>query len=69
MFVAGLGAGITETMLVVNPTEVIKIRIQANVSNPKYMNAATTFYHIVKDEGIVALYKGVTLTAARQGAY
>ena len=56
-------------MLVVNPTEVIKIRIQANVSNPKYMNAATTFYHIVKDEGIVALYKGVTLTAARQGAY
>lgn len=34
---------------------------------PKYRNAPHALYTIVKEEGIGALYKGVGLTALRQG--
>lgn len=34
---------------------------------PKYRNAPHAAYTIVKEEGVRALYKGVTLTALRQG--
>jgi solute carrier family 25 citrate transporter 1 len=34
---------------------------------PKYRNAGHAAYTIVKEEGVSALYKGVTLTALRQG--
>lgn len=34
---------------------------------PKYRNAPHAAYTIIKEEGIRALYKGVTLTALRQG--
>lgn len=34
---------------------------------PKYRNAPHAAYTIVREEGIRALYKGVTLTALRQG--
>jgi hypothetical protein len=36
---------------------------------PKYRNAPHAAYTIVKEEGVRALYKGVTLTALRQGIY
>lgn len=36
---------------------------------PKYRNAPHAAYTIVKEEGIRALYKGVTLTALRQGNF
>ncbi|CCE91220.1 Sfc1p TDEL_0C03310 [Torulaspora delbrueckii] len=72
-FLAGVGAGITEAVLVVNPMEVVKIRLQAQHLNPtapgvapKYKNAVHACYTIVKEEGISALYRGVSLTAARQ---
>ncbi|EJS43073.1 sfc1p [Saccharomyces arboricola H-6] len=72
-FIAGVGAGITEAVLVVNPMEVVKIRLQAqhltasepNVG-PKYNNAIHAAYTIVREEGVSALYRGVSLTAARQ---
>jgi solute carrier family 25 citrate transporter 1 len=35
---------------------------------PKYRNAGHAAYMIVKEEGLSALYKGVTLTALRQCA-
>ena len=73
IFVAGLGAGVTESILVVNPMEVIKIRLQAQrhslsdpMDIPKYRNAAHCAYTIVTEEGFSALYKGVTLTCLRQ---
>lgn len=72
-FIAGVGAGITEAVAVVNPMEVIKIRLQAQhhsmvdpLDIPKYRNAPHCVYLVVKEEGFRALYRGVTLTAARQ---
>eukprot|EP00835_Amoeboradix_gromovi_P007126 NODE_1077_length_1406_cov_0.174445.p1 type:complete len:277 gc:universal NODE_1077_length_1406_cov_0.174445:301-1131(+) len=73
IFVAGLGAGVTESILVVNPMEVIKIRLQAQrhslsdpMDIPKYRNAAHCAYTIAKEEGFSAFYKGVSLTCLRQ---
>lgn len=34
---------------------------------PKYRNAAQCLYSVVKEEGIGAIYRGVALTALRQG--
>ncbi|KAL1921385.1 uncharacterized protein VTP21DRAFT_11101 [Calcarisporiella thermophila] len=72
-FFAGLSAGVTEAVLVVTPMEVVKIRLQAQrhsmtdpLDIPKYRNAGHAAFLIVKEEGLGALYKGVTLTALRQ---
>lgn len=73
-FFAGLAAGVTEAVAVVTPMEVIKIRLQAQhhsmadpLDIPKYRNAAHALYTVVKEEGPGALYRGVSLTALRQG--
>ena len=70
---AGLGAGVTEAVLVVCPMEVVKIRLQAQVHSmtdpldiPKYRNAAHALYLILREEGPATLYRGVALTALRQ---
>ncbi|KAI5949065.1 SFC1 [Candida theae] len=72
-FIAGVGAGITESVMVVNPMEVVKIRLQAQhhsmkdpLDIPKYRNAPHAAYVIVKEEGFKTLYRGVSLTCARQ---
>lgn len=74
-FVAGVGAGVTEAVLVVNPMEVVKIRLQAQhhsmadpLDVPKYRNAPHAAYLICKEEGFSTLYRGVSLTAARQAS-
>ncbi|KAK3368737.1 mitochondrial carrier domain-containing protein [Podospora didyma] len=74
-FLAGLAAGVTEAVLVVTPMEVIKIRLQAQFHSmadpldiPKYRNAAHALYTVVKEEGFGAVYRGVSLTALRQGS-
>jgi solute carrier family 25 citrate transporter 1 len=71
---AGLAAGVTEAVAVVTPMEVIKIRLQAQhhsmadpLDIPKYRNAAHALYTVVMEEGIGALYRGISLTALRQG--
>ncbi|TFY79712.1 hypothetical protein EWM64_g4302 [Hericium alpestre] len=73
IFIAGLGAGTTEAILVVNPMEVVKIRLQAQMHSladpleaPRYRNAGHAVYTIVREEGPSVLYRGVTLTALRQ---
>ena len=55
--------------------EVVKIRLQAQhhsmadpLDIPKYRNAAHALYTVVKEEGVGALYRGVSLTAVRQGS-
>ncbi|KAI1172155.1 mitochondrial carrier [Nemania sp. FL0916] len=74
-FLAGLAAGVTEAVAVVTPMEVIKIRLQAQhhsmadpLDVPKYRNAAHALYTVVREEGAGALYRGVSLTALRQGS-
>lgn len=74
-FMAGLAAGVTEAVAVVTPMEVVKIRLQAQhhsmadpLDIPKYRNAAHAAYTVVKEEGVGALYRGVSLTALRQGS-
>lgn len=74
-FMAGLAAGVTEAVAVVTPMEVIKIRLQAQnhsmadpLDVPKYRNAAHALYTVVREEGFGALYRGVSLTALRQGS-
>ncbi|KAJ9618305.1 Mitochondrial succinate-fumarate transporter [Taxawa tesnikishii (nom. ined.)] len=74
-FTAGLAAGVTEAVAVVTPMEVVKIRLQAQhhsmadpLDVPKYRNAAHALYTVVKEEGVGALYRGVSLTALRQGS-
>lgn len=71
---AGLAAGVTEAVAVVTPMEVIKIRLQAQshsladpLDTPKYRSAPHALFTVVKEEGISALYRGVSLTALRQG--
>ncbi|CEG65051.1 Putative Mitochondrial carrier [Rhizopus microsporus] len=73
VFFAGLAAGTTEAILVVSPMDLIKIRLQAQrhsmadpMDIPKYRNAPHAAYTIIREEGVRALYKGVTLTALRQ---
>ncbi|KAI7825877.1 mitochondrial carrier domain-containing protein [Kickxella alabastrina] len=73
VFLAGLGAGVTEAVTVVTPMDVIKIRLQAQrhstvdpMDVPKYRNAIHTAYTIIKEEGLMTLYKGIALTALRQ---
>ncbi|KAL2270539.1 hypothetical protein VTJ83DRAFT_2723 [Remersonia thermophila] len=75
LFFAGLAAGVTEAVAVVTPMEVVKIRLQAQhhsmadpLDVPKYRNAAHALYTIVREEGFGALYRGVSLTALRQGS-
>lgn len=72
--VAGLSAGVTEAVCVVTPMEVVKIRLQAQhhsmadpLDVPKYRNAAQCLYTVLKEEGPGAIYRGVSLTALRQG--
>jgi solute carrier family 25 (mitochondrial citrate transporter), member 1 len=73
-FMAGLAAGVTEAVAVVTPMEVIKIRLQAQhhsmadpLDIPKYRNAAHALYTVAREEGVGALWRGVSLTALRQG--
>ena len=53
--------------------EVVKIRLQAQhhsladpLEQPVYRNAGHAVYKIIREEGVGALYRGVTLTALRQ---
>jgi len=73
-FFAGLGAGVTEAVAVVTPMEVVKIRMQAQYHSlsdpldvPKYRSAPHALLTVLREEGFGALYRGVSLTALRQG--
>lgn len=63
---AGLAAGVTEAVVVVTPTDVLKIRLQTAQSGAS-KNVVQTLTGIIRNEGLGALWTGVGLTAARQG--
>jgi solute carrier family 25 citrate transporter 1 len=62
-FLAGLGAGISEALIIVAPVETIKTKcIELNQS------FVTGLKHILQTEGIRGVYKGATATALKQGS-
>lgn len=62
-FVAGLGAGVAEALIIVSPVETVKTKcIDLN------MPFVQGLKHIVATEGIAGVYKGVAATAMKQGS-
>jgi solute carrier family 25 (mitochondrial citrate transporter), member 1 len=62
-FLAGLGAGVSEALLVVAPVETVKTKcIELN------MGFIPGFKHILKNDGIGGVYQGAFATALKQGS-
>jgi len=62
-FVAGLGAGVAEALLIVAPVETVKTKcIDLNMSFLDGMK------HILKNEGVAGIYQGAFATALKQGS-
>lgn len=68
---AGLGAGVTEAILIVTPFDVVKVRLQAqhgmDKANLKYQGPLDAARKIISQEGMGALWSGVTPTIYRNG--
>lgn len=60
----GASAGATESFVVV-PFELVKIRLQDKTSAGKYSGPVDVVKHIVKNEGILAMYNGLESTLWR----
>mmetsp|Transcript_24556 Transcript_24556/g.51110 ORF Transcript_24556/g.51110 Transcript_24556/m.51110 type:complete len:279 (-) Transcript_24556:240-1076(-) len=62
-FVAGLGAGVSEALVIVAPVETVKTKcIELN------MPFVSGFKHILATEGIGGVYQGAAATALKQGS-
>ena len=70
-FLAGLGAGLTEAVLIVTPFEVTKTRLQTQTGTDKaalkYKNPIHCVQTIIAEEGPAALWKGNLPCMFRQG--
>eukprot|EP01083_Nonionella_stella_P091058 254494_1 len=62
-FVAGLGAGVAEALVIVAPVETVKTKCIE--LNKPFING---LQHIIKTEGIAGIYQGATATAMKQGS-
>ncbi|KAF9040104.1 citrate transporter [Panaeolus papilionaceus] len=67
---AGLGAGMTEAVLAVTPSETIKTKLidDAKRPNPQYRGLIHGTVSIVRTEGISGIYRGLFPVMMRQGA-
>ena len=67
---AGMLTGATEAILVVNPTDVLKIRVQAQFHSMNEVYPKRNFLSVLKDiavkEGLWTLWRGVPFTVLRQ---
>lgn len=62
-FVAGLGAGVTEALLIVAPVETVKTKvIELNMPFREGLS------YIIRTEGFGGIYKGAIATAMKQGS-
>jgi solute carrier family 25 citrate transporter 1 len=62
-FVAGLGAGVTEALIIVAPVETVKTKcIDLNAPFIEGLK------HILKTQGLPGIYQGATATALKQGS-
>lgn len=67
---AGLGAGVLESIVAVTPAEAIKTAMidDKQSANPKYQNGAGSTFRLIKDLGFKGLYAGLLPVMMRQGA-
>jgi len=67
---AGLGAGMTEAIFAVTPSETIKTKLidDSKRPNPQYRGLMHGTVSIVKQEGILGIYRGLFPVMMRQGA-
>ena len=62
-FVAGLGAGVCEALIIVAPVETVKTRcIEADMAFVEGLR------HILRTEGLGGIYQGAAATALKQGS-
>ncbi|KAJ3811575.1 mitochondrial tricarboxylate transporter [Lentinula aff. lateritia] len=68
--VAGLGAGMTEAIFAVTPSETIKTKLidDANRPNPQYRGLIHGTATIIRQEGLAGIYRGLFPVMMRQGA-
>jgi hypothetical protein len=64
--VSGAAAGAIESMLVVIPCELLKVRHMTQAGHEPF---TTVFRNVIREEGVAALYKGGTSTLLRQVLY
>ncbi|KAL7544444.1 hypothetical protein ACHAWF_007825 [Thalassiosira exigua] len=62
-FLAGLGAGVSEALIVVAPVETVKTKCIE--LNKPFVNG---FKHILATEGVAGVYQGAAATAMKQGS-
>mmetsp|Transcript_26946 Transcript_26946/g.23811 ORF Transcript_26946/g.23811 Transcript_26946/m.23811 type:complete len:292 (+) Transcript_26946:63-938(+) len=69
-FLAGVGAGITEAVLVVTPQETLKTKLIHDrfVEKPQYNGLFDGINKIYADKGFNGVYRGVIPTILRQGS-
>ena len=67
---SGLGAGISEAILVVTPMETVKVKFinDQRSEKPRYKGFAHGLTTIVKEQGIRGTYQGLTATIMKQGS-
>jgi len=67
---SGLIAGVTESAILVTPTERLKVLRVDQITNPdpKYRTLSGTAQAVVKEQGVGSLFKGFVPTALRQGS-
>ncbi|TFK37546.1 mitochondrial tricarboxylate transporter [Crucibulum laeve] len=67
---AGLGAGMTEAVFAVTPSETIKTKLidDAKRPNPQYRGLIHGTKEIIRQEGITGIYRGLFPVMMRQGA-
>uniref|UniRef100_A0AAR2KPK1 Uncharacterized protein n=1 Tax=Pygocentrus nattereri TaxID=42514 RepID=A0AAR2KPK1_PYGNA len=68
--ICGLGAGVMEAVLVVCPMETIKVKFihDQTSANPKYRGFFHGVREIVRTQGIMGTYQGLTATVLKQGS-
>ncbi|KAL5498138.1 hypothetical protein ACEPAH_2268 [Sanghuangporus vaninii] len=67
---AGLGAGVMESIFAVTPSETIKTKLidDSKRPNPQYRGLVHGTMSIVREEGIFGIYRGLFPVMMRQGA-
>lgn len=69
-FLCGLGAGISEAVLIVTPMETIKVKFihDQSLAQPKFRGFFHGVREIVREQGLRGTYQGLTATMMKQGS-